>query len=315
MVRIDGPLLSLTARGWLGRTNYHNWGFVYNPYPIGLLNRRTIYCLRGNPPIWQTYHITAFGPRPYPLFIAQYYSNLGWCYQMRRTWHGIGWAAIRPPIGPNPRTQFQQQGRVYFGYGMGFWQSMPYFVRGFYNYLKNPRWMSGMNRFLHYYLFKKPFPVLKTAVFRFDASKGGPFDPNNVWASDAYAFDDLDYTSAQTTTNGSPTANYLQGNGTNAVDQPGDVFSVRVRIYYYNFYWFITGIMGAAIYTQDLEYLGVCSVANAGWMPTWSAWQDLRRPKGGWTWEKVKNLVIKFYNIELGGTAKASYAQLEVYYC
>lgn len=130
MVKVSWPCYSLSAHGWLGRDIYHRLGMVPNPYPVGALN-------------------------PY-LNHSVYYNVGGWCYQRRRTWHGIIYAAIRPPIPSNPQTASQQNWRAKFASGVALWQGMDEDTKDYYKKLRYPEKASGYNRFLHYYLLDKP---------------------------------------------------------------------------------------------------------------------------------------------------------------
>lgn len=130
MVKVSWPCYSLSAHGWLGKVSYHRRGFVTNAYPVGALN-------------------------PY-LVSAPYYSPVGWCYQRRRTWHGVIWSAIKPPVPSNPQTEEQQAWRAKFASGVALWQGMDEETKDYYNKLNYPEHASGYNRFLHYYLLDKP---------------------------------------------------------------------------------------------------------------------------------------------------------------
>ena len=152
MVKIRGPLLSLTARGWLGgdsygKKNYNQQGWFYPkgvvhcPYPIALL-----------PKIHIPYSMHAFTLRPWPPFISQYYSPMGWCYQRRRTWHGTVWAAIRPPVSKQPRTSIQQGYLSNFADAIIAWRNLTETERKIYNAYKYPPRMSGYNKYIRWYL-------------------------------------------------------------------------------------------------------------------------------------------------------------------
>ena len=131
MVKIVGALYTNSARGWLGRYQYARLKVVSNPYPIGLH--------------WK-----------YP-YHAYYYSPRGWCYQMRRTWHGIVQSAIKPPVGPNPQTALQQSWRQQFADAITSWQGMDQATKDVYNKWKYPVHASGYNRFLRWYLMHTPY--------------------------------------------------------------------------------------------------------------------------------------------------------------
>ena len=141
MIKVGGPLLSLTARGWFGRYFYKTHGVVHQPYPIALLGK-----------IRFPYRMPAWGLRPYHSFISQYYSRLGWCYQMRRTWHGIVWSAIRPPISAQPKSTAQEAWKNVFADAVLAWQGLTLSQKKIYNVYKYPIHASGYNRFLREYL-------------------------------------------------------------------------------------------------------------------------------------------------------------------
>ena len=129
MVRVTAPLFSLSARGWLGRYTYARRGIVRQPYPIGFF--------------------------PKELETPDLYSRKGWCYQRRRTWHGIIWAAIRPPISEQPRTPAQEANKVKFASAIRAWQGMNDTTKNYYRRLNYPVHASGYNRFIHYYMLDK----------------------------------------------------------------------------------------------------------------------------------------------------------------
>ena len=156
MVRVDGPMMSLTARGWFGRYHYGQLGFVASPYPIGLLNKRRVPYSLWDRGIHGTYRLPSFALRPYPGFIFQYYSPKGWCYQMRRTWHGIVWTAMHPHISKQPNTPHQYFFKQRFAYGIHLWQGMSQETKDYYGRLSYPVHPAGYQRFLHFYLLDKP---------------------------------------------------------------------------------------------------------------------------------------------------------------
>ena len=129
MVRVVGPCYSLTAQGWLGRVTYGRLGMVVNPYPIAIVN-------------------------PY-LMSAAWYSRQGWVYQRRRTWHGIIWSAIRPPISAQPKTAAQQANKYKFGSAVHVWQGMNEETKDYYHHLRYPPHPSGYNRFIRMYMLDK----------------------------------------------------------------------------------------------------------------------------------------------------------------
>jgi len=126
MVKIRGPAYSMTAQGWLGRSFYAKHGIVPIPYPVGLLPK----------------HLTH----------SVYYSIKGWCYQRRRTWHGVIWSAMRPPISVQPNTAIQYAYKQVFAEGVHTWQGMNQATKDVYNKWRYPVKASGYNRFLRWYL-------------------------------------------------------------------------------------------------------------------------------------------------------------------
>lgn len=144
MVRVDGPLMSIEAHGWLGRRTYYVRGLVHTPYPIGYLNKIHI-----------PYKISAFGLRPFPQFISQYYSHLGWCYQRRRTWHGIVWSAIRPPLSENKKSGPQQIQQAKITNGVLAWKGLTDQQRHVWRVYPRIKHMSGYNLFLRYFMTGK----------------------------------------------------------------------------------------------------------------------------------------------------------------
>jgi hypothetical protein len=131
-------------------------GLVSTPYPIGFASQILI------PSGWtfgnfgHTYKIPRWGLRPYGPFISNYYSNLGWCYQRRRTWHGIIYSAIRPPISVNKKTVFQLGYQGKFRNGVVVWQGMSESTKNIYKAWRYPAHASGYNRFLRWYLLHTP---------------------------------------------------------------------------------------------------------------------------------------------------------------
>jgi len=126
MVRVHGPLYSLSARGWLGKLLYRRRGVVRNPYPIALL--------------------------PRGLKISLYYNYKGWCYQRRRTWHGIVWSAMKAYTPTNPNSPAQQARRLLFAQAVAAWQALTSAEQDEYNKRRYPPRIPGYNRFLREYL-------------------------------------------------------------------------------------------------------------------------------------------------------------------
>lgn len=122
-------MFSLTAAGWFGGREYHRVGVVTFPYPIGF---------------WPRY-----------LHSAPYYSRLGWCYQRRRTWHGIVYSAIIPPISAQPHTVAQEMNKLKFAAGMALWQGLTSDQQQVWRAYPRRKHMSGYNLFLHSYMRNK----------------------------------------------------------------------------------------------------------------------------------------------------------------
>jgi len=158
MVKMRGPLMSLTARGWLGRYQYMGYGFVLSPYPIGLLGRIKLWERRTAFGTLRPYFVPAWALRPYPGFISKYYSFKGWCYQMRRTWHGIIWSAIRPPISAGTDTLERAQWRDVFRLAVEAWQGLTDLQKKIWNGYNYPVHPSGYNRFIRSYI-KQRYPM------------------------------------------------------------------------------------------------------------------------------------------------------------
>jgi hypothetical protein len=152
MGKIRGPLLSLEAHGWLGRYTYARIKAVPNPYPIALLGRVHIPYSLWDRQIFGVYHVPAFGLIPYPGFISRYYSPIGWCYQQRRTWHGLQPVFERPYITANPRTRDQEAWRQDLSEGMYKWASLSPDEKAKYKKYVYPVHATDFNRFLHEYL-------------------------------------------------------------------------------------------------------------------------------------------------------------------
>jgi len=166
-----GPLLSMTASGWLGRSVYGHRQYragrwvepkwlVPNPYPIGGVGHIWIPYSNWARQIFGVYHVPTWGLKPYPAFISQYYSPLGWTYEMRRTWHGMSpiprrstWATVR-------QTTKQVTYRNRFADAVEAWQALSAPTKDIYNKMKYPLHSSGYNKFLSMYV-KTTLPAEK----------------------------------------------------------------------------------------------------------------------------------------------------------
>ena len=134
-------MLSITAAGWFCRRQYAVRGVVKSPYPIALLGFLRF-----------PYRMPAWSLRPYPSFISMYYSPLGWCYQRRRTWHGMQPTVLRPPISKQPLTDAQNAWKQVFKQAVALWQSKSPAEKVVYEKYRFPVHASGYNRFLSEYL-------------------------------------------------------------------------------------------------------------------------------------------------------------------
>jgi len=155
--------MSIEMHGWLGGDTYGKREYEKGvwipakhvnpcPYPIGLGSDILI------PSGWtlgnfgHTYKIPRWGLRPYGPFISNYYSNLGWCYQRRRTWHGITHSPMRPPISKNKHTS-KQTGRQWLFYNaVKAWQDFAQNEKDVYNRWRYPARASGYNRFIRWFM-------------------------------------------------------------------------------------------------------------------------------------------------------------------
>jgi len=171
MVKVHGPLFSLTARGWLGGDMYGHYDYkhgvfhtpkwlVRSPYPFALLGRLRLWDRVTSLGTVLKYWVPAFGLRPYPPFISQYYSPIGWCYQRRRTWHGTVWSVIRPPISENKKSSYQIVCQSKFAAAVACWQGMNQETKNIYHAWTYPEKASGYNRFLRWYMRFGPTPIV-----------------------------------------------------------------------------------------------------------------------------------------------------------
>lgn len=105
-----------------------------NPYPVALVN-------------------------PY-LMGSQYYSVKGWVYQRRRTWHGIIWSAIKPPISAQPGTALQNAWKDVFADAVTAWQALTEAQKDIWRAYRYPVHASGYNRFIRAYLKERYPPTI-----------------------------------------------------------------------------------------------------------------------------------------------------------
>lgn len=132
---------------------------------------------------------------------------------------------------------------------------------------------------------------LTTTEYYFDASDVGVSDPDAVWSNDVNLFGDNDTGSAATTTtNGSSTTNEIEGAGTNAPTSGESIVKVEAR--------FFRGGSNTAegttlIYSASkAELLGTINGVTGG---GFTSYVELTTPSGGWTWQKINDLVALCY--------------------
>ena len=159
MVKVTAPLLSLRAHGWLGQFVYRRLGLVSTSYPIGFFNFR--YGLIAQAGFWADKRIAwaatnwtwdGFRVNVLRSFLSFYYSPQGWCYQSRRTWHGIISSAIHPPISVNPKNPYQLVCQNRFYAAVKAWQSLTEAQKDIYRAWTYPVHASGYNRFLSWFM-------------------------------------------------------------------------------------------------------------------------------------------------------------------
>jgi hypothetical protein len=157
---MKGGLMSIEIHGWLGNYAYKIRGVNPNPYPIGLLGFIRIPYSNWAKNIHGPYRIPAFGLRPYPAFISQYYSHLGWCYQRRRTWHGIIYTPIHPPISAHINTALRAPQKLRFAAAVAAWQILSGPEKAYWEAQRYPVHASGYNRFIRNYILTHAVPVI-----------------------------------------------------------------------------------------------------------------------------------------------------------
>ena len=149
------------------------------------------------------------------------------------------------------------------------------------------------------------------ASYYFNASTGGPTDPNAVWFSDANAFDGNTATSANTGVAGSTSSNYLFGAGTNgSASNTTTVSQVRARIYASGDD--LGSSANAAVYTSGLGELLGTATKVATIAPGYGSYTTLSTPTGGWTWAKVAALETKIYADPLVGADQVNVARVDL---
>lgn len=152
------------------------------------------------------------------------------------------------------------------------------------------------------------------STFYFDASDGGPTDPDTAWQNTANAFDGSLSTVAQANIanmNGSTSTQYLMGEGTNAPSMGLTIYQVKARLY--GSVALEAHTYGAAIYTDSLgELLGTATKSDAS--TGWGNYAILSEPTGGWTWTKLQALEVKIYATDNGTSVPGVWrVEIEVY--
>jgi hypothetical protein len=128
-------------------------------------------------------------------------------------------------------------------------------------------------------------------TYHFDASDGGPYDPDSAWTNDENAFDGNLSTYASCSSAAS-----LYGNGTNAPIEGDEIEQVRARFYGY----------------ADMVYLYVNIYSGDELLYSeWTDWMfdqfnnyvPLDVPTGGWTWQKINDLRTEIIDMYSGGVS------------
>ena len=151
-MKVRGPIFSQVAHGWLGKTVYARTGVVVNPYPLAML-----------PFIRRVYRMPAWGFRPYPQFVSTYYSNIGWCYQERRTWHGMQPVIQRPSLNTARFTPLQDIYRTRWANAVLAWQGFNQATKDIYNKMQYPTKCTGFNRFMKQFIKTEPLEELTSS--------------------------------------------------------------------------------------------------------------------------------------------------------
>lgn len=144
------------------------------------------------------------------------------------------------------------------------------------------------------------------------------------WSNESLAFDGVADDSGVGTNSASynsgaglstKTLRYLQGKGTTAPTSGAPIAQVRFRITAAR-YFATTYEMNGTVYIADLsEELGSATANNGNPLVT-GDWVNLSAPTGGWTWEILAELAIRFwggtYYDEPSAAGHASLAEIEV---
>ena len=165
-----------------------------------------------------------------------------------------------------------------------------------------------------------PTPTPLSSTYYFDASDATPSQIGSAWFDeDGIGLDDAFDTSTSTysyarlsSSDGSLTDNYIHGQGTNSPTTGGIIQNVYARIYAQEIEVFPPTVHGA-VYSNGLsELLG--EATYSGLTPDWGSYAELSIPSGGWTWQKVNDLEIKFYATSIGYESRIYKAEVLVEY-
>lgn len=133
-----------------------------------------------------------------------------------------------------------------------------------------------------------PIKTWTSSTPRFDGNVSIT-DPDNVWANEAYAVDNIDANFATTSTSGSDSANYLEIVGTNFTGTGlSDYLVVRV-----------SGLVTTADTVVKI-YDGTTLLATVGHLDY--DYRVLQEPAGGWTLSKIQNLKARVYTTGASGS-------------
>lgn len=138
--------------------------------------------------------------------------------------------------------------------------------------------------------------------YRFDAHNGYS-DPSFRWENGEKAFDGainlsstspVEHATYSDISTSTKTSGYLEGSGTAAPMNNGfigDITQVRVRMV--GTYKAKAYTMSGTVYSGAAE-LGTCSATN-GTPAAWGSYVTLTAPTGGWSWQKVRDLKVRFW--------------------
>ncbi|MEM4720578.1 MAG: phage tail protein [Candidatus Methanomethylicaceae archaeon] len=161
--------------------------------------------------------------------------------------------------------------------------------------------------------------------YYFNASTGGPTDPDSAWTNATYAFDPSIDNYATCTKTGSQTTNYLWARGTGVPAMPLDFKGVKARIYG------MSGVAGTEIH-GIVSYVGPAGMSVLGtlsWSQTslydddnvpivgsgtrgYGPYARLDEPISGWSLSSLQNLEVTLW-MTGPSEAQAGVAHIEVF--